>query len=320
MSMKCVFLAVSVAVVGVASAAITSRSYVPTGLVAQYDGINNVGHDAAHSDSAATWVDLTGHGNDATKAANVTWAANGWVNDANCYPMTITSRSISAVTATKVFTMEFATTPSRHGVRQCFFGQYNAKGITVEHNSSASALTKNGFFRLYYYFDGSPALDSNYVYVKQTNGEWASMSVASDMSRQTIRKNGTFAMAIDKPATGTLTASCNSVIGGDISRTDMAFRGAYNAFRLYNRVLAERESKINAVVDAVRFNGADWSDYPELACYSFDASGNLQQSLLAVAAENGSVKIGDGATAASAASATYPHDIEPPFDSALERK
>ena len=55
----------------------TSRSYVQQGLVAQYDGINNVGHDAAHSDSAETWADLTGHGNDATKAANVTWAANG---------------------------------------------------------------------------------------------------------------------------------------------------------------------------------------------------------------------------------------------------
>lgn len=45
-------------------------------------------------------------------------------------------------------------------------------------------------------------MDSNYVYVKQTSGEWASISVASDTSRQTVRKNGTFAMSIDKPATG----------------------------------------------------------------------------------------------------------------------
>ena len=56
-------------------AAITSRSYVQSGLVAQYDGINNAGHDAAHSDSAATWVDLTGNGNNATKAADVTCSA-----------------------------------------------------------------------------------------------------------------------------------------------------------------------------------------------------------------------------------------------------
>ena len=285
-----------------ATAEINSRSYVQQGLVAQYDGINNVGHDAAHSSDATTWVDLTGHGNDATKAANVTWAANGWVNSADCYPMTVTSRGISAVTATKVFTIEFATTPSRHTSRQCFFGQYSSRGFSVEHNSSGSRLESKGFFRLYYYFDGSPVLDSNYIYVKQTANEWASMSVASDTSRQTILKNGEVAMSVDKPATGKLTASCNSVIGGDNSRVSMAFRGTYNAFRLYDRVLAERESKINAAVDAVRFNNADWNnDYPELACYSFDASGNLQKSLLAVASENGSVKIGDGAAAASAA-------------------
>ena len=298
---KSILLAVSVVAAGVASAAITSRSYVPTGLVAQYDGINNVGHDVAHSDSTNTWVDLTGHGNDATKAANVTWAANGWVNSENCYPMTITSRGISAVTATKVFTMEFATTPSRHNVRQCFFGQYDSRGFSVEHNSSGSRLTATGFFRLYYY--ASPVIDSNYIYVKQTSGEWASMSVASDTSRQTILKNGEVAMSIDKSTTGQLTSACNSVIGGDNSRVNMAFRGTYNALRLYDRVLTERESKINAAVDAVRFNEKDWNDdYPELACYSFDASGNLQKSLLAVASENGGVKIGDGAAAASAAS------------------
>ena len=147
--MKRTMIGVAMFAVMTASAAITSRSYVPTGLVAQYDGINNAGHDAAHSSDTSTWVDLTGHGNDATKAANVTWTTNGWVNSADCYPMTITSRGISAVTATKVFTMEFATTPSRHTSRQCFFGQYDSRGFSVEHNSSGSRLDSTGFFRLY---------------------------------------------------------------------------------------------------------------------------------------------------------------------------
>ena len=132
---------------GAASGAINSRSYVPGGLVAQYDGINNAGHGAAHSDAAATWVDLTGNGNDADKAANVTWATNGWVNAADCKPMVVTSRGIAAVTATKTFTMEFSTTPSRYTSRQCFFGQYDERGFSVEHNSS-SGNTRNGFLRL----------------------------------------------------------------------------------------------------------------------------------------------------------------------------
>ena len=283
---------------GSASGAINSRSYVPGGLAAQYDGIDNAGF-GSHSDAAATWVDLTGNGNDAAKAANVTWAANGWVNAADCKPMVVTSRGIAEVTATKTFTMEFATTPSRYAVRQCFFGQYDKRGFSIEHNSS-SGNTKNGFLRLYYYLDSANAVSEEFIYTRQAN-EWATVSVASDVARQSIRKNGGVACTFDKSIGGTMTDDCDSVIGGDNSRVSMAFRGTYHAFRLYDRVLTDREAAINAAVDAVRFNGADWSDYPELAAYSFDASGNLQKRLLAVAEEGGSVKIGDGAAAASAA-------------------
>ena len=285
-------------VTGAASGAINSRSYVPGGLVAQHDGIDNAGF-GSHSDAAATWVDLTGNGNDATKAANVTWAANGWVNAADCKPMVVTSRGIAEVTATKTFTMEFATTPSRYTSRQCFFGQYNQHGFSIEHNSS-SGNTKNGFLRLYYYLNSVSAVNDEFIYATQAN-EWATVSVASDVARQTLRKNGGVVNAMDKTIGGTMTDDCDSVIGGDNSRTAMAFRGTYHAFRLYDRVLTDREAAINAAVDAVRFNGADWSTYPELAAYSFDASGNLQKSILAVAEEGGSVKIGDGAAAASAA-------------------
>ena len=38
-----------------ASAEITSRSYVQSGLVAQYDGINNAGHDAALGTTISIW-------------------------------------------------------------------------------------------------------------------------------------------------------------------------------------------------------------------------------------------------------------------------
>ena len=296
---KRLLAAVAVFATGVASAAINARSYVPGGLVAQYDGIDNVGF-GQHSDDTATWVDLTGNGNDATKAANVTWAANGWQNAADCKPMIVASRGMAEVTATKTFTMEFATTPSRHAVRQCFFGQYDKKGFSIEQNSSSSN-TKNGFLRLYYNLNSASAMSEEFIYASQTSGEWASVSVASDVARQAVRKNGGVANTMDKTIGGTMTDDCDSVIGGDNSRTAMAFRGTYHAFRLYDRVLTDREAAINAAVDAVRFNGADWSDCPKLAAYSFDASGNLQKSLLAVAGEGGSVKIGDGAAASSAA-------------------
>ena len=276
------FAVVAVFAAGAASAAINARSYVPGGLVAQFDGIDNAGF-GQHSDDTATWADLTGNGNDATKAANVTWAANGWVNAADCKPMVVTSRGMAAVTATKTFTMEFATTPSRYAERQCFFGQYSQRGFSVEHNSSSSN-SKNGFLRLYYYLNSVSAVNEEFIYATQGD-EWATVSIGCDVARQTVRKNGGVVNAMDKTIGGTMTADCDSVIGGDNSRNNMAFRGTYHAFRLYDRVLTDREAAINAAVDAVRFNGADWGDDPELAAYSFNASGNLQKSLLAIAGE-----------------------------------
>ena len=96
-----------------ASAAITSRSYVQGGLVAQYDGINNAGHDAAHNDSATTWADLTGHGNDGTVGANVIWRENGWTNGAAGRPISV-GFGLSRVTGTGTFTVQFACKPISH--------------------------------------------------------------------------------------------------------------------------------------------------------------------------------------------------------------
>ena len=63
---------------GSSSAAPTSRSYIQKGLAACYDGVENAGA-GVHDPHAATWVDLTGHGNDGTVGSGITWAANGWV-------------------------------------------------------------------------------------------------------------------------------------------------------------------------------------------------------------------------------------------------
>ena len=284
---------------------ITSRSYVTPGLVAQYDGIRNVGHDAAHSDSATTWVDLTGNGNDAVKGANITWIADGWQNNVNGKPMNITASSFSAVTASKVFTMQFAVKPSRHDVRQCFFGQFNQRGFTVEHNSSAGNLAKVGFFRFYYYAISGTGATTDDVFgnslTLQTD-EWASMSAVSELDRQSIWKNGTSSLTLANSLNCKLTNICESVIGGDYNRPEMAFRGTYNAFRLYSRALTEDEIKVNAAVDAIRFNGASASSYTLTGGYSFAADGTLMVDVSATATAGGKVKYRDGAAAASVSS------------------
>ena len=285
----------------------TSRSYVTPGLVAQYDGIKNVGHDADHSDNTSTWVDLTGNGNDAVKNANVTWVENGWQNSVDCYPMTIPEGNGSATTvagtiATKVFTMQFAVTPSRHNARQCFFGQYSQPGsFSIEHNSSSGAA-KVGFFRFYYYYTDKNATDDVFDNsLTLQKDEWASMSAVSELDKQSIWKNGTSSLTLTKSLAKKLTNICESVIGGDNLRTNMAFRGTYNAFRLYNRVLTADEMKVNAAVDAIRFNGASASSYTLSGGYSFAQDGTLMVDVSAEATEGGKVKYRDGAPALSVA-------------------
>ena len=294
-----------------ASAAINSRSYVPTGLVAQYDGINNVGHDAAHSDSAATWVDLTGHGNNGTVDSHVVWGNNGWSVNTNCKPIRL-GNGISAVTATGEFTIQFACTPQRgqngDKGRQCFFSQYDGvvKGIGIEHNG----VENKNELRLYSSaVEGSAYSTSDPI----ATNVWVSCSITAsdDLTNIGFWKNGSkMSSTSNKTFTKKDYASaCPSIIGGEpnTASRDMAFRGIYNAFRIYDHALTDEELKINAAIDAIRFNGADWNAYPELAAYSFAADGTLLYSIGVEATAGGAVRLDDDAAAASA-SAAFAYD------------
>ena len=130
-------------------------------------------------------------------------------------------------------------------MRECFFGQYSASGITIEHNSGG---VSDGRIRLYYNL-GS-AVSQEYADITVVAGEWASIAATSEPGAQTVWKNGAASQSMSNPLNGTLVADCNSVIGCDLSRTAMSFRGTYNVFRLYDRVLTEDEIRLNAAVDA----------------------------------------------------------------------
>lgn len=64
----------------------TARDYVQDGLVAMWDGIENVGLDNPHSDSTTTWKDLSGNGYDAKIISLLQYAY--WENDGFCYNKT----------------------------------------------------------------------------------------------------------------------------------------------------------------------------------------------------------------------------------------
>ena len=265
------------------------RSYVKRGLVAHYDGVDNAG-TGMHDPAARTWTDLTGHGNTGTLAENVTWAADGWVNAADCYPVSLSAGTISPVTASKTFTAQFAVTPSRSNKRQCFFGQYSSPGITIEHNSGGAS---DGRIRLYYNL-GS-AVSQEYADITVTAGEWASITATSEPGSQTVWKNGSQSQSMANALSGTLSAECNSTIGSDIVRPNMAFRGTYNAFRLYDRVLSDDEIKVNAAVDAVRFGGRTTAEVSPLPDgWSFDENDTLMVTISATAGKGGRLRLNGG--------------------------
>lgn len=276
---------------GILADGVSARSYVQNGLVACYDGIENAGL-GKHSDSAREWVDLTGNGFKGVLGPAVTWSKNGWVNDADGQPVVVTNTYLSAVTGSRKFTVEFAAKPDRASEREAFFSQFSAlHSFTFEHNSGGNP--KTGRIRIY----GNRALPAGTDFSVMSGavvgaGEWASVSATLTPDSQTIWKNGSRILA----TTGTvsvLNCSCESVIGGEPRRADMAFKGTYHAFRLYNRVLSDDEIALNAAIDAIRFNGASPKDFKLSGGYSFDDKGNLLVMVTAVTYVNdgGMVKV-----------------------------
>ena len=285
------------------AAAITSRSYVQQGLVAQYDGIKNVGHDADHSYSTNIWVDLTGNGNDGACASQLSWSSDGWSVSGGCKPVTVPAPGLAATMGKGTFTIQFACTPSIDDKRQAFFSQYNYNsargGLGLEHNNGSSKIGKIRYYKHSSFYPSDDKLDylSGATISKDV---FTSASFAMSPTEQKCWLNGTLA----DTRTGSLkgvSSSCPSVIGGEpqaaSARTGsdytagygVTFQGEYNAFRLYSRTLTEDEAKVNAAVDAIRFNGAHPSDFTLGGGWSFDENGDLCVAVTATASGNGSV-------------------------------
>ena len=306
------------AVVGALTCAaeINSRSYVRQGLVALYDGIDNAGFKT-HNPSATTWVNLTGNtALDGTCADSsvFTWSENGWSVSGDCKPVTL-GNGISAVTATKEYTIQFACTPAQTSLRESFFSQFNgdgAYGVGIEHNDNPST---SGYLRFYSSGGGRLFTSDPFLVNKFAQG---AITVSNEGKSMVFWKNGTSIATQTYDSTPRCNSGIPSVIGGEpwpsSNRTGdrydaykMAFHGTYNAFRIYDRVLTADEIKVNAAVDEIRFNNASWEDYPELSAYSFAADGTLQYSIGVEATAGGAVRLDDGA-AAAAVSAPFDYD------------
>ena len=285
---------------GSSSAALTSRSYIQKGLAACYDGVDNAGA-GVHDPNAATWVDITGNGNNGTVASGITWAADGWVCTGGVDNPILIGPGVAAVTGSETFTMEFTGTRATTG-RGVLFGQYAVKyGVNMEYTGNGSGTTSNAL-RLHFLggLENNSTLNqyTTAATVAFRNGDSATLALTTAPTERGLWRNavlGTFSDTTqsEMPIVNRVT-DCNSCIGGDFrGGSSVTFIGTCNAFRLYDRVLTQGELAINAAVDAVRFRGADPATFTLPAGWSFDAQTNLVKAVTVSALGSGTVRLPD---------------------------
>ena len=281
-----VFMVAASAVLPARGEGLNAFSYIQKGLAACYDGVDNAGA-GVHDPNAATWVDLTGHGNDGTVGSGITWAANGWVSEGGVDTPIVIGPGVAAVTGSETFTMEFTGTRATTG-RGVLFGQYAVEyGVNMEYTGNGSGTTSNAL-RLHFLH----GLENNSTLNQYTtaatvafrNGDSATLALTTAPTERGLWRNavlGTFSDTTqsEMPIVNR-TNACNSCIGGDFrGGSSVTFIGTCNAFRLYDRVLTQGELAINAAVDAVRFRGADPATFTLPAGWSFDAQTNLVKAV-----------------------------------------
>ena len=287
---------------------VNAFSYIQKGLAACYDGVENAGA-GVHDPNATMWVDLTGHGNDGMVGSGITWAENGWVNTSEApaiKPISV-GPGLAAATGSETFTMEFTGTRATTG-RGVLFGQYAVKyGVNMEYTGNGSGTTSNAL-RLHFLggLENNSTLNqyTTAATVAFRNGDSATLALTTAPTERGLWRNavlGTFSDTTqsEMPIVNRVT-DCNSCIGGDFrGGSDVTFIGTCNAFRLYDRVLTQGELAVNAAVDAVRFRGADPATFTLPAGWSFDAQTNLVKAVTVSALGSGTVRLGDGASAAA---------------------
>ena len=226
---------------------LTAKSYVQNGLMAMWDGIENVGW-GRHSNSTTTWVDLAGNGYDATQLLETGWH---WGED--CYVgdlqnghafMVPLSFSQALHELVNSHTIEYVFRPFA-SARMVPFGQYSG-GLDVECTGVRYAR---------WYYNGSPNIDTqnawNWFDVDKCRRLTASaVSSSSDIKTYVCcnsRMTGAAAVS------GSIGGAVPFRLGGEPARANMSIVGELCNVRVYGRPLAAAELERNNTVDNRRF-------------------------------------------------------------------
>ena len=240
----------------------TSASYVQDGLIAQWDGIDNVG-TGTHDPNATVWKDLAGH-NDLTLTNSAAWRRG------ICFSMNTRSDGLAAAygaeAATTYKTIEILFKKTSWGSRILFWGGTKSRYVVFDNKD------QNPFH--WVYFDG----DKRTLYAKTRCYEPNALVATYDDNNAVTQIYSDGAPKVTSTLINTWSPGDNCVTLGWRSVTtaakDYGWDGEVYTIRLYNRALTPEEVARNHAIDVKRFFTSAMYDKGGLVSF-WDAKDNV---------------------------------------------
>ena len=261
--------------------------YVQDGLIVHYDGIRNVGADAAHSDTTTVWSNL---GDNSTnkdmewssfgysslsasrgKKTKGAWASNGFVFDGEACWIKWNNGGANPVVVPDQYTMQFAMTANTadqtgsHQTGYIFFPHkdfgYQKGSVAIRSTANGDITAANAVFAVDQDRLGSTSIRPQFV---NPTPRYATVRADTAALRTfegtTLPESGESGYAA---ITGSSSSRSMNVIalGGFYDRIAttkndfQGFTGTLHNFRLYGRALEPAELERNRIVDDARFFG-----------------------------------------------------------------
>lgn len=222
----------------------TAKDYVPTGLVAMWDGIENAGW-GTHDASATVWKDLVGDYDVSNSYSDITWTDNGYSfgHIAGNFFYRSSAPAILDAVISKSFTLEV--------VRSSYSPISNAGFISLGDTNHRNIMIYDGNMHrdidLYCIFlggiTGAAITNSNLSFARTFVGDGSSILIYTN---STGGISGSF---------GAISNTDSQLWIGRISYTsgNTVCDGIVNAVRLYSRALTASEIAANYAIDKARF-------------------------------------------------------------------
>ena len=245
--------------------------YVQDGLVVNYDGIRNVGPNAAHDPSATTWVNCANPGvYDLMRYSlvNSVWtnehAAGSWADNGFVFAKDAIFHNWTPFTAPSQYSIQTlvdATAAAQNGIGYIMCDYNAAEWWKVAVALRSTDYIANTFYLVSSFIpsaDKRPAIaGSTFTYATaMMNVNDAVMFAGTSAPWTAASTGGTTGHYKDTTKTQGASAFNNGYsIGGHYPRKDELFSGTLKSYRFYNRVLTDAEVAHNRQVDSARFFG-----------------------------------------------------------------